>query len=267
MKKILFIIVIIILVVLGMWVMTQKEEEISPIVVNEPQSNETVSSPLSVSGEAIGPWFFEGDFPIVIESDTGETLGESFVTADGEWMTEEYVSFGGTISFDPMTFEAGELVFIKNNPSGLPEHDAEYRVPVRFANAPADEEMREVALYYYDPTVDTDEGGNIMCSEEGIVPVSEQIPVTMTPIQDTIRRLISTEAPEGVTSEFPLPGFSLDGASFVDGVLTLSFSDPQNQTSGGSCRATILRLQIERTALAFPEVDEVIIEPETLFQP
>jgi hypothetical protein len=50
-------------------------------------------------------------------------------------------------------------------------------------------------------------------------------------------------------------------------VLTLEFNDPENKTSGGSCRSGILWAQIKKTAEQFDDVEEVRFQPEELFQP
>ena len=132
--------------------------------------------------------------------------------------------------------------------------------------------MKTVRLYYYNPDLDQDDAGNILCSRRGLIPVEREISVTQTPIQDAIRLLLrgeltAAERAEGITTEFPLPGFSLTGASLRDGALTLSFEDPQARTVGGACRTGILWFQIETTAKQFPEVQNVRFMPEELFQP
>lgn len=111
-----------------------------------------------------------------------------------------------------------------------------------------------------------------MCSRQGLMAVEREIPITNTPIQDTIRLLIlgnltEEEKAQGITTEYPLEGFSLAAASLNNGVLTLTFDDPSNRTSGGSCRAGILWFQIEATAKQFPEVQQAKFQPEYIFQP
>jgi spore germination protein GerM len=188
-----------------------------------------------------------------------------------EWMTEEYVPFEATLSFNPPQTETGTLILSKDNPSGLPEHDDELRIPVRFAPVQVATE-RTVQLYYYNPSLDEDANGNILCSEAGLVAVERTIPLTQTPVQDAIHLLLrgeitAQEAARGITTEYPLDGFSLTGAAGANGVLTLKFDDQNNSTSSGSCRAGILWLQIQKTALQFDGVDEVRFQPEELFQP
>lgn len=131
---------------------------------------------------------------------------------------------------------------------------------------------RMINLYYYNQELDKDESGNILCSRNGLVPVEREIPITKTPIQDTVRlsllgELTREEQSRGITSEYPLEGFSLKGASLKEGVLTFEFSDPNSKSVGGACRVGILWFQIEATAKQFEGVREVRFYPEELFQP
>ena len=48
-------------------------------------------------------------------------------------MTDAFVPFSAELSFEKPTTSTGTLVLERSNASGLPEHDAELRVPVRFA--------------------------------------------------------------------------------------------------------------------------------------
>ena len=90
-----------------------------------------VSSPLIVAGRARGSWFFEASFPIELRAG-GRVLATGIAQAQGEWMTSDFVSFEAKLVFDQPASEEGELVFIKDNPSGLPENDDSVSIPVRF---------------------------------------------------------------------------------------------------------------------------------------
>ena len=132
--------------------------------------------------------------------------------------------------------------------------------------------MQTIKLYYYNPDKDKDTSGSILCSRKGLEAIERQIPLTMTPIQDTIKLLLqgnltAAEKAREISTEYPLPGVELKGANLTNGILTLEFVDPQNKTGGGSCRVGILWFQIEATAKQFPEVKEVKFKPEELFQP
>lgn len=129
-----------------------------------------------------------------------------------------------------------------------------------------------VRLYYYDARKDTDETGNVLCSAQGLTAVERFVPATDAPLADTIKLLLRGEISDeerarGITSELPLLDFRFESATVNDGVATITFSDPQNKTSGGSCRVSVLRAQIEATAKQFPEVKEVRILPQDILQP
>lgn len=244
------------------------EEEEEEIIVFSPQPNQIVKSPLLIEGKARGFWFFEATFPVQLLDDEGEELVISYVQTTDDWMTEEFVPFEGELVFEAPKTQTGILRFLNANPSGLPEHQKIFEVPVQFEKVLT----REVFLYYYNPENDKDESGNIMCSRQGLVPAEREIPISQTPIQDTIRlllegKLTETEKSAGVTTEYPLEGLKLLGANLKDGVLTLTFEDPANKTSGGACRVGILWFQIEATVKQFEEVNQARFLPEELFQP
>jgi hypothetical protein len=105
----------------------------SDISIDAPLSNTVVTSPITISGKAKGFWFFEATFPVQLKDANGLVIAESFATAQGEWMTEEFVPFTATIKFvKPTESKTGTLVFKKANASGLPENDDSFEVPVRF---------------------------------------------------------------------------------------------------------------------------------------
>ena len=106
------------------------EEEL--IRVSTPTSNARVQSPLTITGEARGNWYFEASFPVKILDANGVELGVSYAEAQGEWMTTEFVPFISTLTFATSTTATGTLVLEKDNPSGLPEYADEIRLPIRF---------------------------------------------------------------------------------------------------------------------------------------
>lgn len=95
--------------------------------------NELVTSPLRLSGEVRGSWSFEANFPVRLESASGETLAQGAATLEGDWMTDDYVPFNVTLSYEvPAGTETGNLILEKSNPSGLDENADSVSVPVRF---------------------------------------------------------------------------------------------------------------------------------------
>jgi len=237
------------------------------IRVENIEANDIITSPFTIKGEARGYWFFEANFPIKLFNENGEVLDIAVAQAQSDWMTEDFVPFVAELEFEPSKTEKGTIVLEKDNPSGLPENADELRIPVLFA-----QEIQKINLYYYNPEMDTDDLGNIQCSRDGVVAVEREIVLTKTPIQDSINLLLLGELTEeerlqGISTEYPLEGFSLKGASLDEETLTLEFNDLSNETIGGSCRVGILWFQVEATAKQFSEVNEVKFLPEDIFQP
>lgn len=102
------------------------------IRVFELRRGSVISSPLTIKGEARGTWYFEASFPVRLLNSDGKEIAVAPAQAQGEWMTEEFVPFEVVLQFSPPTTSTGTLVLEKDNPSGLPEHANELRVPVRF---------------------------------------------------------------------------------------------------------------------------------------
>jgi len=237
------------------------------VVVFLPKENQVIGSPFLVEGEARGTWFFEADFPVKLFDGNGELLAVAIAQAQGNWMTENFVPFKAELTFEQSVTKTGTLVLEKDNPSGLVEHADELRIPVLFT-----QETKTIKLYYYNPELDKDDSGNVMCSRKGLVAVEREIAASTTPIQGTIKlllkgRITEKEKSQGIDTEYPLKDFSLESASLQDGILTLEFDDPNNKSVGGSCRVGILWFQIEATAKQFPEVKQVRFLPEEIFQP
>jgi len=101
------------------------------ITVDSPLPGDLVRSPITLQGRARGMWFFEGDFPVALVDAQGQTVAVSYVTAKGGWMTRKFVPFEGTLKFDrPQGPMPGALLFKKDNPTGLSEHDLAVKIPV-----------------------------------------------------------------------------------------------------------------------------------------
>ena len=103
------------------------------IIIEGPSPNEIITSPLVVKGQAVGNWFFEATFPLILKDENDNLIAQSYATAKGEWMTENFVPFEGIITFEkPQGGEKGILIFKKDNPSDLPQYDEELAIPVFF---------------------------------------------------------------------------------------------------------------------------------------
>lgn len=106
-------------------------EKSNKIRVESPRPGEEILSPLQISGQARGLWFFEAEFLAKVTDEGGVVLGQGIMRAEGEWMTEEFVDFSGEIVFDRSERASGKLVLEKSNPSGLPENDEQLTIPIK----------------------------------------------------------------------------------------------------------------------------------------
>jgi hypothetical protein len=102
------------------------------IRINTPRPNYSIASPLLIEGEARGYWFFEATFPIKLLDGDGNVIAQHYAQAQDEWMTEDFVPFTAELNFISPDTKKGTLVLEKDNPSGLPEHADELRIPVSF---------------------------------------------------------------------------------------------------------------------------------------
>ncbi len=143
MRKLLYIVLILALA-LGVWLyMDKKVNEVNlnllgteatqdEVVVESPMLGGLFRSGGKVTGRARGSWYFEATAPVKVAGPSGETLGGGYVTAQGEWMTNDFVPFEGNISFDKGKNKSGYLIFMNDNPSGEESRLKYTVVPVDF---------------------------------------------------------------------------------------------------------------------------------------
>lgn len=110
-------------------------EKTDLIRIDNPRPNQKITSPLNIEGQARGYWFFEGDFPVDLVDWDGQIIAQGVATAQGEWMTEDFVVFKASLDFtapDTSVSNKGTLILKRDNPSGLPANDDALEVPVKF---------------------------------------------------------------------------------------------------------------------------------------
>jgi Immunoglobulin-like domain of bacterial spore germination len=90
-------------------------------------------TPVTLTGRARGPWYFEASFPVELRDSSNALIVTAVAQAQGEWMTENWVPFIVTLSFPAQPIgSSGTLVLKKDNPSGEPQNDASLVIPVQF---------------------------------------------------------------------------------------------------------------------------------------
>ena len=100
------------------------------VVLVSPMPEAEVSNSFLVQGAARGPWYFEASFPIELQTVDGEVLATIVAQAQGEWMTTDLVPFSTYMVAPSTAHGLHMLVLKKDNPSGLPEHDASVGIPI-----------------------------------------------------------------------------------------------------------------------------------------
>jgi len=96
-----------------------------------------VGKEFSVIGQARGYWFFEASFPVQLLDKDDNVLATGIAQAQpdsetGEinWMTENFVPFKADLKAPASYIGPATLILHKDNPSGLPEHDASISFPI-----------------------------------------------------------------------------------------------------------------------------------------
>lgn len=140
MKKFIFIVIIVIVVIVLTALVfdwgrnsdtTQMIKQEASVKLDSPKENEGVKSPIKISGQAKGTWFFEGSFPVELMDTDRNILATSFATSTEDWMTENFIPFSATLEFTkPTSTKHVLLVLKKDNPSGLKEKDESISIPL-----------------------------------------------------------------------------------------------------------------------------------------
>lgn len=232
--------------------------------VTSPRANQTVTSPLHIAGEARGSWFFEASFPIRLLDSEGATLVNYYIQTPLNWMTEDYVAFSTNLAFEAPQEGTGTLVLYKSNPSGLPEHDDKFEIPVQFGATIQD--PMSVRIHF-------STGGETDCTQTQAV--TRQIPRTQAVARSALQELFkgSTQAEQNQFGLYTAinPGVTIQQISIENGVAYVDFSDELELNVGGSCRVAAIYSQIRNTLLEFSTVNDVVLSvngrTEDILQP
>ncbi|KKS39760.1 MAG: hypothetical protein UV02_C0056G0001, partial [Candidatus Kuenenbacteria bacterium GW2011_GWA2_42_15] len=132
------------------------------------------------------------------------------------------------------------------------------------------ENTRTVKLYYFNRTKDLEVAEYLPCLSESVLSVEREIPLTITPIKDTIELLLKGQLTGEETTQGFDPvadNFKLVSTNLKDGHLILQFELAPGGSAGGSCATNLAVTEIINTAKQFPEVSTVELKPMELFQP
>jgi hypothetical protein len=240
-------------IIVGGKTATSADEIKDEIKLSIPKSNEIVSSPLVVEGSVKGSWFFEASFPIKLIGEDGKILTTGIASAQSDWMTEDFVPFKSTLNFNPGSSTIGMLVLQNDNPSGLPENDKQFGIPVKFSN----QEKITVKVYF----------GNLNFNPNAIdsslvYPMLREVNKTQLTARAALEELLTgpteAEKSQGYYTSIN-PGVKINSLTITRGVAKVDFDEQMDFQMGGSCRVTAIRAQIVETLKQFPTVKNVII--------
>lgn len=96
------------------------------------KSGDKIASPVTITGKARGPWYFEASFPVELRDSNNLLLAQKPAQATSDWMTTNWVPFTVTLSFPTPATATGTLIFRKDNPSGEPINDDQFSIEVQF---------------------------------------------------------------------------------------------------------------------------------------
>ena len=242
-------------------------EKLDLIKVDSPLPNQEISSPLSVTGQARGYWFFEASFPVRLLDGNGKEIAIKPAEAQDDWMTEEFVPFKAVLEFKMPSSDFGTLILEKDNPSGLPEKADELRIPVRFKQSSA-EETTKFKIYFSNSKLDPE----FTCVK--VFPVTREIPKTQAVARAALDELLNGLTEKEKADKYLTninEGVKIQRLEVKDGIAKVDFNDKLEFQVGGSCRVSAIRAQITETLKQFPTVKEVVISingrTEDILQP
>jgi len=221
------------------------------VIIETPLPDTVVRSPLSVSGEAKGGWFFEANIPVVLKDQNGNVIGQAGGTAGSDWTTTSFVPFTATLDFQNPGTPYGTLEIQKDNPSGAAENAGSFSLPVRFDLA-----AYQVQVFWGSRHLNPDEGD---CTK--VFPGLREIPATTTIAGATLDQLLAgpTAGEKRATYFTEIPdGVKVQSLTIQDGVARVDFSSALSSVAG-SCAVQTVRAQIVHTLEQFPTVTSVVI--------
>lgn len=221
------------------------------IIVSKPAVNEEITSGYTIEGQAAG-WYFEAVFPIKLLDSTGKEIATTQAQAQSDWMTTNFVPFKATINFSIDKDQDGTLVFMKDNPSGLPQNDQKYEMPVKLKA-----DLITVKVFF----------GNSVKNPNAqdcnlVYPLERKIAKTPTMAAAAINALLN-----GITAEEKAAGYynsintgvKLQKLVIKDSTAYADFDEQLEAGVGGSCRVANIRAQITQTLEQFSSIKNVAI--------
>ena len=254
MKKIIIILIVVVIVIVATILLLKYFSNKNDVVLSNIKSNQIITSPLTIEGKARGTWFFEASFPIELVDEYNNHLAVGIAQAQSDWMTEDFVEFKAQLEFVAGADMKGFLIFRKDNPSGLPENDKEFIVPVIIPKTASP--TSKVSVYFNNSRLDPEASCN------KVFPVEREIPQTQAIARAAIEELLKGPTETEESQDFFTSinaGVKIQKLTIENGVAKIDFDAQLEFQVGGSCRVSAIRSQIIETLKQFSTVDSVII--------
>jgi hypothetical protein len=283
MKKeiwILIILAVIIFVLLGFLIFiparsTQLQGS-QGIQIISPKANGQVFLPVKIIGAVSGNGWagFEGQVGHVdLILKNGQKVGTAILKATSEW-TSLPTTFQADVNSlikcgsDTKCIVSGDanLVFHNENPSGIPDKDKTFTLPIKIGQGPVS--TITVAAYFSNNKLDPE----ISCNK--VFAVGRQVPQTTAVARAALEQLLSGPTSAEKDSGFFTSinnGVKIQSLTIENGIAKVDFDEQLEKGVGGSCKVSAIRAQITETLKQFSSVTSVIISingrTEDILQP
>ena len=235
------------------------------IFITNLKEGQEVSSPLKILGFVDGNGWggFEGQVGTVKLLDfKGNELASGILGATTDWMTFP-VQFESTVNFVLNNDGPGTLVFHNENPSDMRDKDKTFSLPVKIKSG----ETTTVKAFF-----GKNEVTGTTCSI--VFPVERTVAKTQSVARVALEELIKgpseSEKAQGFFSNINHNAKIQSLVIDEKGTAKVDFSS-EMETTGGSCRVTEIRSEINFTLKQFPTIKDVIISingrTEDILQP
>jgi spore germination protein GerM len=246
------------------------------IKITKPLPNEEASSPMEITGEALGTWFFEATFPIELKDKNGQVISTGIARAESDWMTEKFVPFKANLNFVVSTNTESTLILKKDNPSGLPEKDEKIEIPLilKAGVASSTNEINgsstmTVRIFFGNSKFNSE---TLDCSKTFSVDrvITKTEVVGQAALSELLKGPTENEKQSGYFSSIN-SNVKINSLKIINGVAKVDFDKQLENAAGGSCRVSAIRAQISDTLKQFSSVKDVIISiagrTEDILQP
>src|SRR3989339_1069411 len=227
------------------------------IRITSPISGAEIFSPLKITGTTNGEGWngFEGQVGTVKLLDkNGKQWGQTAIlTAITDWMKPP-VSFETYLAFVSQEEQSGFLVFKNENPSGLPDNEKQFAIPVKIAKSSG--ELITVKAYFNNSELDSE----YSCNK--VFPVERQVAKTpaiaRTALEELLKGPVNLEKDAGFFTSINT-GVKIQKLTIENETAKVDFDEQLQFQVGGSCKVSAIRAQITETLKQFPIVKNVII--------